>query len=48
MASNEINHQLNTPLAARTLRHELAILKEKGAIDSSGSTKNTIWFIVKS
>ena len=47
MTSGEINHQLNAPLTARTLRHELAILKEKRAIDSSGSTKNTIWFIVK-
>lgn len=47
MTSSEINHQLNAPLAARTLRHELAILKEKGAVNSSGSTKNTIWFIVK-
>lgn len=47
MTSSEINHQLNAPLAARTLRHELAILKEKGAVNSLGSTKNTIWFIVK-
>ncbi len=47
MAASAIKQQLKEPPSDRTLRYELANLKEKGIIGSSGSTKTTVWFIVK-
>ena len=47
MAASAIKQQLKASPSDRTLRYELAKLKEKGIIGSSGSTKTTVWFIVK-
>lgn len=46
MTTSSIKEQLNNPPSDRTLRYELANLKEKGIVKSSGSTKSTIWSIV--
>lgn len=47
MTTSSIKQQLNNPPSDRTLRYELANLKEKGIIKSSGSTKTTVWSVVK-
>ena len=46
MTTGGIMKQLKAPPAERTVRYELANLKGKGLINSSGSTKTTMWFIV--
>lgn len=47
MTTRSIKLQLKNPPSDRTLRYELATLKEKGIIQSSGSTKATVWSIIK-
>ena len=44
MTAAAIKEQLREPLSERTLRYELANLKEKGVVSSRVVTKNTIWF----
>ena len=47
MSLNDINQQLQKPLANSTLRDNLATLKKLGIIDSRGRARATTWFLVK-
>ncbi|MCE3237098.1 MAG: hypothetical protein K0R24_79 [Gammaproteobacteria bacterium] len=42
-----IIQRIKEPPAERTLRDDLAILKKKGFIQSSGHARTTTWFIIK-
>ena len=47
MSLREIRERLQNPPAERTLREDLAELRNMGMIDSRGQTKSTVWRLIK-
>ncbi len=47
MKIKDIIQRIKEPPAERTLRDDLAVLKKKGFIQSSGHARTTTWFIIK-
>jgi predicted HTH transcriptional regulator len=43
----ELKAKLHEDVPEWILRYDLGVLKKQGLVDSSGTTKNTVWFVKK-